>query len=533
MRFIYLSLLVFISTIVLGQKDSPMDEKQNNAKASAALSKKIKQFIKKGFPKKLNQAIGELVYIPGGTYNMGQMPYGIYNYPKSPFGDYELDTFLFAIPPIPKRVTVNSFLMGATEVTNAQYREFVIWVRDSIAHAAMGHIKKSPKGEQIDWDQALDWSEDGPLFKLFYTTDELFESKKVINIHKLIYASGNYKEDKALLVYPDTLCWIREFPYSYNDPMRRNYFSDSYFDNFPVVGVSWDQANAYCDWKTHQVNKILAKNGYPPIQLRLPIEAEWEYAALALTEDDLQEKEGRQAPDPKIYPWGSGLTDENGKYLANFGPITDESGVWIKPYIEGELEKPRFKDRVLRQTELGLFTSEVKSFPSYAGLYDMAGNVTEWVMNSPYIQRSTTTGATVESFHYTGDRPPAREPSARERMDSSEIEYPQHKDNLGYIFSEADSIEVMRYLFDQSRDDDGFGGSVEDYFMAYFPLTPKKWRDFNVIFRSGTKKRVGKGGSWAESHINIIPGAHACYTQKYGYSFVGFRVAASFDWAEE
>src|SRR5690606_7555195 len=82
-------------------------------------------------------------------------------------------------------------------------------------------------------------------------------------------------------IYPDTLCWLRDFGYSNNEHMAVNYFSSPKYQNFPVVGVSWNQANAFCDWITkqkiypYQIKNKLSQGG----RCRLPTEAEWLYAA--------------------------------------------------------------------------------------------------------------------------------------------------------------------------------------------------------------------------------------------------------------
>lgn len=477
-------------------------------------------------------------YIPGSTFNMGQIDSDIHRYPLNPHRN-GVDTFLISIPGSPRRVTISSFIIGATEVTNLQYREFVYWVRDSIAHQLMGHIKEDPKGEQIDWDQELDWSGDGPLAELFYKAGEQLGSKKSIDVSKLIYASGDYKKDKAVRVYPDTLCWLRDFTYSYNQPMTRNNFWNSDFDNFPVVGVSWDQAMAYCDWKTHQINKLLTKHGYSPLQLRLPTEAEWEYAALALEQGTYAKDE--RISHRKLLPWkGSELTDEKGNYLANFGAIHDETGGWIKPFQEGAISAIKYRKNSSKKKAaelvLGLYTTPVKQYAAYGGLYGMAGNVSEWVMDVPL---PIWEGSSISEEVEVHDLNPFRGNLLPQEKDSSTTtiieEEPMYNSNLKYILYQADSVEVMRYFFDQWRADINNANrmSLEDQFYMDVYYFENYWHDIKVIYRSGAKKRIGKGGSWAESNINLYPGARATYTQSHGYSFVGFRVAATFSLSNE
>jgi formylglycine-generating enzyme required for sulfatase activity len=152
-----------------------------------------------------------------------------------------------------------------------------------------------------------------------------------------------------VLVYPDTLCWIADFTYSYNEPMATMYFWHASYDNYPVIGVNWKQANAFCNWRTEHLNNALAQSGLPLVQdYRLPIEAEWEFAA-------------RGNLDHSMYPWGGVyLRNRIGCFVANFKPLRGN-------YID----------------DGALATERVATFASNEyGLYDMAGNVAEWTINA-------------------------------------------------------------------------------------------------------------------------------------------------------
>lgn len=146
-------------------------------------------------------------------------------------------------------------------------------------------------------------------------------------------------------VYPDTLCWVRDFTYSFHDPMTQNYFWHTAYDNYPVVGVTWSQAKAFSVWRTQLFHSWLLSNGDLFVNdFRLPTETEWERGS-------------RGDLDLSQYPWGGPyIRNANGCFLANFKPMRGR-------YFE----------------DGGFHTVKVYSYnPNAFGLYCMAGNVAEW-----------------------------------------------------------------------------------------------------------------------------------------------------------
>jgi len=148
-------------------------------------------------------------------------------------------------------------------------------------------------------------------------------------------------------VYPDTTVWIKDFAYSYNEPMHNDYFWHKAYGEYPVVGVTWSQAKAFCEWRTLNKNSYLKskKNHVDNVNsFRLPTEAEWEYAA-------------RGGLESATFPWGGPYTkSDRGCFMANF--------------------KPNRGDYAADQA---LYTVEAKSYePNGYDLYNMAGNVSEW-----------------------------------------------------------------------------------------------------------------------------------------------------------
>ena len=300
-----------------------------------------------------------MVYIPPGTFHMGP-------------SDEDVN---YAYTARNKQVSISGFWMDATEITNNEYRRFTNWVRDSIGAKLMGFVKQGSDGnEYIDWTKAktIKWGDKATIEKIeaiIVTPENRIFGKKELDANKIVYQSEvfNFKAaaqnrdatvprsafivKQQIPVYPDSLCWIRDFSYSYNEPMAKKYFNHPAYGNYPVVGVNWKQATAFCEWRTHYLNSFLeSKKRTAESDFRLPTEAQWEYAA----------RGGRsQAP----YPWGGPyLRNKKGCLLANFKP--------------GRGNYPE---------DGGLYTVRADAYwPNDFGLYNMAGNVAEWTSSLYY-----------------------------------------------------------------------------------------------------------------------------------------------------
>jgi len=300
-----------------------------------------------------------MIYVPSGTFHMGP-------------SDEDIS---YAFTARNKQVSINGFWMDATEITNDEYRQFVLWVRDSIAGSILNFKKNAPDGSSaIDWGKVrtIKWADpkiQEQLSALIVTPDNRINGRKEIDAKKIIYHSEwlDYKEaaqrenadkprstfvvKKDTPIYPDTLVWIRDFSYSYNEPHAKKYFSHPAYGAYPVVGVSWKQATAFTEWRTHYLNSYLERSKrMTESDFRLPTEAEWEYAA----------RGGRsQVP----FPWGGPyLRNKKGCLLANFKP--------------GRGNYPE---------DGGMYTVRADAYwPNDFGLYNMAGNVAEWTSSLYY-----------------------------------------------------------------------------------------------------------------------------------------------------
>ena len=347
-----------------------------------------------------------MVLIEGGAYIMGKSDEDLAQLQNAPA----------------KTVTVPSFYMDETEITNSEYRQFVYWVKDSVALALLARkadelelgvdnkdgigefafqdadttklneFKKYMRenyydvaedlyaGRALNWDADLTWNTENYYDKNYaevmdslYLPPELWYNGEIkLYVTKLIYAytwfdaEGAAAESKRnrqqfidrkpfikkeeIQIYPDTTVWIKDFTYSYNEPMHNDYFSHPAYQDYPVVGVSWTQAVAFCNWRTNFKNGYQREKGKPNVsRFRLPNEGEWEYAA-------------RGGIPSGTYPWGSPyLLNDRACFLANFKPLRGDYAV-----------------------DQAVYTVEAKSYlPNDYNLYNMAGNVAEWT-NSSY-----------------------------------------------------------------------------------------------------------------------------------------------------
>ncbi|MCP4438677.1 MAG: SUMF1/EgtB/PvdO family nonheme iron enzyme [Aureispira sp.] len=290
--------------------------------------------------------------------------------------------------------------------------------------------------------------------------------KEVTNYDWRLFYEAKLKElgaEKAAQYLPDTLLWQTEFPYSFNEPMTKNYYWHPAFDDFPVVGVSWLQAQAFCQWQSDYINTILEEHGIEPLSnFRLPSEAEWEFAAtggLMMNTDE---------PIQRVF-------DKAGKYNAlNMGAVYDANGLKIKDYID----------------DGGMYTTHVGYYsPNDYGLYDMSGNVNEWVQDVARVPAGIKLGE---------DTP---------------------RDSIFNRLVARDKRKGSNVKMDKE---------VKDY---YDKLTSTILRDLAVIKLSTTPKpkedqlRVVKGGSWADPMIYQHPASRQVLAAGKASSRTGFRVA--------
>ena len=351
---------------------------------------------------------GELVGVKGKKWHP-EKPYGMTLIPGGAFVMGKSDDDFTGIQDAPtKTVSVRSFYMDETEITNSEYRQFVFWVRDSIIRlnlAEMADLEgQTPDDEGIGEFAYLVTEEDDVTPYEKYMMDTYGdEQRKINNDIDIIFETEDYPDElysevmdnmylpleesyngqrtwdvsqfefeysymdiqraandrslsrsdvirkEAVKIYPDTTVWIRDFEYSYNEPMHNDYFWHQAYGDYPVVGISWEQAKAFCQWRTLYKNSSQKSKGKEFVNsFRLPSEAEWEYAA-------------RGGLDGATFPWGGPYAkNDRGCFMANFKPLRGNYAA-----------------------DQALYTVEADAYePNDYNLYNMAGNVAEWTMSS-------------------------------------------------------------------------------------------------------------------------------------------------------
>jgi gliding motility-associated lipoprotein GldJ len=422
-----------------------------------------------------------LVFIEGGTFTMGRVSQDVMN-------DWNN---------IPRRVTVESFYMDETEISNVVYKEYLHWI-------------------------------------------------------KRVYVSYPEVYRKAL---PDTLVWRSKL--AYNEPLVENYLRHPSYNDYPVVGVSWLQCNDFCQWRTDRVNemilvregilekdpnqkdennfntdaylngqyegvvrqnlksldpnkeerRVMFEDGILLPKYRLPTEAEWEYAAFGLYGNSYDER----IYERRIFPWnGDVMRNHQKKYrgemMANF-----KRGRGDMMGVAGALN------------DAGAYTMPVISYwPNDYGLYNMAGNVNEWVLD---VYRPL-------SFEDVEDFNPFRG-NVFTVLQVDETGAPVEKDSLGRMkrvpISEEAALSQRRQFAksDYRNYMDGDHGSSMDFGDESLKDSGSERMYDPALSLINDNVRVYKGGSWRDRPYWLSPGTRRYLAEDQSRDDIGFRCAMS------
>lgn len=423
-----------------------------------------------------------LVLIEGGSFTMGANNENL---------TYDWDN-------IPRRVTVPSFYMDQTEVSNLAYLEYLYWLNRVFGQDFPAVVRKA---------------------------------------------------------HPDTLVWREKL--AYNEPLVENYLRHPAYHEYPVVGVTWVQANDFCLWRTDRVNEMILinegildfdidqsnKNNFntdaylagqyignvnrPKANLdpksdgertvnvqdgillpkyRLPTEAEWEYAALGLIGNTLYER----IVERRIYPWNGNIirTDQKkyyGSFVANFKRSNgDYMGVGGNLNDGADLPAP-----------VGSY------WPNDYGLYNMAGNVAEWTLD---VYRPLSPEAVADYAPFRGNvfTKPATdadgflmEADSLGRMPRVPVTVEESMNRTNY--RKADNINYA--------DGDFQSNLSTDWLTDPGTNTTSDMYEYGVTSMITDKSRVVKGGSWKDGPYFLSPGTRRFLDETMSTNWVGFRCA--------
>lgn len=435
--------------------------------------------VKPGY--KLQTPIG-MVAIEGGSFTIGE---------KGEFVTAPRDNKR-------RRITVSSFFMDQYEIRNVDWREYTNWMEVVFARTAPQLVDKAQPNKQI-WREEL----------------------------------------------------------AYNEPYLQNYFTHPAFDQYPVVGVTWEQAMDYCAWRTDRVNelaliragiitppdftklenlsydsirdnfifntqKYLLQSTYQPqagkrpktnlggqvrkvdmsdgilfSDFRLPTEAEWEFAAYAI-----QAGADGMVPEGKIYPW-------SGAQMRN--PTKKQLGQMQANFVRGRGDMMGTSGSL---NDRATITAPVNSYyPNDFGLYNMAGNVNEWVLD---VYRPTSYEVVAEYNSFRGNVYLTPRATGKDQFGRNVYQI----DSLGRIAN--DSIDFRDFK-------DGDPQSQINFSLANTNLLARDTMDITDILRPVISKntRIYKGGSWKDRVYWLNPSTRRYLDQDKAANDIGFRCAMS------
>ena len=206
--------------------------------------------------------------------------------------------------------------------------------------AALRKYRLDPKERSLNTDHPVDPDE----VMISKDTAYIDDNGEIVRqtIERPLSSLYDFLNTYIVKVYPDTTVWVNDFPNANNEQYMKLYFSSANYNDYPVVGVTWEQAEAFCAWRTNFLMAGMGPQARYIQRYRLPTEVEWEYAARG--------KEGNP------YPWqGIEAKSQEGCFYANFKP-----------------------DRGNYTDDGNLITSRVGIYGANSnGLFDMAGNVAE------------------------------------------------------------------------------------------------------------------------------------------------------------
>jgi gliding motility-associated lipoprotein GldJ len=415
---------------------------------------------------KVNPYLGQpdgpnLVFIEGGRFVMGS-------------GEEDI---LYTRDNRERTVSVQSFYMDMTEVANIHWLEFMEFYKQD---KNKSKISKIHDGYYYDEEKTKKYNR----YVEFLDSNKInkYNFKKLDTIRPEDVKRFNYEYFLVQILRPDTTVWARET--AFNDSYVSNYLRYPGFRFFPVVGVSWVQAQEFCKWRTYAANEYLfeqakkkdkdgALNEYKssedvPLEsgvvmpdYRLPTEAEWEYAAKGMIGTQYEDE---NQSNGRVYPWDGHATRN---------PYGKQMGFFLANFKRGRGD---YAGIAGKQNDAALITEWIYQYPpNDFGLYNMGGNVAEWVED---VYRPL-------AYEDVSDLNPVR----RIGLDETRLRPSPNRSVFG---DSAIHYQLGDKVKNSLIDDDS---------------------------------RVYKGGSWRDVAYFLSPGTRRYLDKKQSRDYIGFRCA--------
>ncbi len=346
-----------------------------------------------------------------------------------------------------------------------------------------------PYSEKILKDTSLLMKNDWEKKKI---SSFLISSTEVTNAEWRLFFNAQVKElgyKKAKeLFYPDTLC-LRGLPYTYGEPYVSSYFLHPAYDDYPIVGISWYQANAYCKWLSKRVGEYLKNKGIDEtVEFRLPTEKEWEYASISWSFYNSKKiKKYSYFYKPHLYASSKGIGKQEYSFAFDFSisNFNDPEGI-VCGTIRDEYNNIMKKGR--RSSD---FNAPVQSHKkNKKGIYHIIGNVAEWTS-------SVGTLDSISNLFTIEDTPETiyKEITKQFKIDSLKKAEP-HRD-----FS----------------------------YLKYWEMDAKCiHRDIQLLYRY-QENRIVKGGSFADPYIYLIPSTREIQNPNTQSMRIGSRIVMTYN----